>query len=282
MMRWLKAASFLWLASIPAKVSAQFLALTSDPTSAFNADGCFAVTSPQIVEVYLVTEGYQGMTGVAFKLNSEPSPNVVPMGFTPANGVLVIGSPESGVAIAMGACYSSAFLLGTLTYQVTPPVSCHKIQMVGNPECGDKPTYTDCSFIERDVNYHHAFFTSGTEVCATSPPPTPVYPEDGATGVPVAGVNLQWDIESPDICYIMPLHNQLATFWFGTDPDPPKVLNDAWTYPTGVLEPATTYYWHVSVAQLGAVGVGPVWSFTTAATTPVEETTWGRVKALFR
>jgi hypothetical protein len=77
---------------------------------------------------------------------------------------------------------------------------------------------------------------------------------------------------------------------FGTDPDPPWFVGqeiETKSFDPGPLQPNTTYYWQVAMNHWwgcpgGGSAVSPVWHFTTEPSNPVENTTWGRIKALYR
>ena len=106
------------------------------------------------------------------------------------------------------------------------------------------------------------------------PPDLPVYfaPADGATVAATTNVVLQWNAG---------LWAHLYDIYFGTTPDPPLLIANrelgpsqhstdyrAFTIP-GTLQPGTRYYWRVVSKTMAHVEqVGPVWSFTTAGTTP--------------
>lgn len=92
---------------------------------------------------------------------------------------------------------------------------------------------------------------------ATTPSPT-----NAATGVCYSGggaiTDLSWTAAAGAISY---------NIYFGTNPIPPFVLNQASTsYPLSTLLPNTTYYWRIApVGPCGVTTGTPItWSFTTA------------------
>jgi hypothetical protein len=93
------------------------------------------------------------------------------------------------------------------------------------------------------------------------PPPSNPNPADGATGVGTAPT-LSW--ASPG-----------ATTYdvsFGTSNPPPVVSSGqtAASYAPGSLNAVTQYYWQVVAYNSSGSTPGPVWSFTTAASTPTD------------
>jgi hypothetical protein len=266
---------------IPGPVGAQ-VALLQSQTMDWASDGCVQVTTPQIVEISIFAVYFSGVTGAQFRIAPVGCPNVTFLEFIPVSGTLVIGSPEEGMAVAFGACIPQAALVGTLRYQVVPPVECCELALDGYPGI-DAPIVTDCNFAEHPGALNSALISSETADCSWAPPPIEPFPPDGAADVPLSPA-FQWKQAEGERhhCWIQPLSAYTWTFYFGTGPD---VQYNSYMgyYNLPLLEPSTTYYWQIRINDLGAPGVGPVWSFTTTATTtPVEETTWGRVKALFR
>jgi len=91
---------------------------------------------------------------------------------------------------------------------------------------------------------------------ATAGAPVSPSPADGATGVPTDAV-LAWSATGPVQSYDVA---------FGTVNPPPQVVTGQQSVSyQPVLATNTTYYWRITVHEIGgAVDVGPVWSFTTA------------------
>jgi hypothetical protein len=122
------------------------------------------------------------------------------------------------------------------------------------------------------------FYTLVDTLCTLIAPSNP-YPADGATSVP-RNVVLTWnEMEGPDYCSTVKDY----TVYFGTTPDPPLVTTDGYTFydPPGSLQENTTYYWRVVGIRAGFVS-SPLWTFSTGAPVSVEQSTWGRIKALYR
>ena len=101
--------------------------------------------------------------------------------------------------------------------------------------------------------------------------PEPHAPANAATGVPTAGVVLQWNGG---------IWAHLYDIYFGTSPNPPLLAENREIGPSlqptyyrelelHNLQPGTTYYWRiVSKTMAHVTANGPVWSFTTAGTPP--------------
>lgn len=104
------------------------------------------------------------------------------------------------------------------------------------------------------------------------------FPEDGMQLVDKA-TNLEWTygayVPTGYDVYFGTDANELSPAWFGHN----KILdkqnvNTVDPSPTGVLAPATTYYWRVDAYEPNEPGadilhIGHVWSFTTSPDTPV-------------
>ena len=114
---------------------------------------------------------------------------------------------------------------------------------------------------------------------ATLPPlvgdPSPL---NGATAQPLDS-KLNWSLT--DCSFTLGVMS--SDVFFGTNPDPPLVASflGQVTYDPGPLLPSTTYYWKIRGNGDGGTMVGPVWTFGTEVPVPIEQTTWGRVKALY-
>jgi hypothetical protein len=111
--------------------------------------------------------------------------------------------------------------------------------------------------------------------------PHDLYPLNGATEVPL-DVVLTW--VAPEgwdpQCYVS----------IGTDPTCATVQYftvpcDADAFAPNFLQPATTYYWRSSWAtdsQWSCGGASAIHSFTTIRESSVQESTWGRIKSMYR
>jgi hypothetical protein len=103
-------------------------------------------------------------------------------------------------------------------------------------------------------------------------------PPDSAENVPL-NARMTWDTFDPEHGV-----SQYAMF-FGTTPAPPQVAEnfEGNSYEPGPLLPGAHYYWQVGVwiEHHFAISRGPVWTFKTMDTTPVEYQTWGAIKALY-
>jgi hypothetical protein len=120
-----------------------------------------------------------------------------------------------------------------------------------------------------------------TQPCAFVAPHSP-QPADGAA-IDSLSTSLQWESAGGPECGLgdVLIHN----LYFGTDPNALIKFVDAGSpYPVGNLLAGTTYYWRVEATTYNSAGPypGPLWSFTTPAATATEQSTWGRIKSIFR
>ena len=119
------------------------------------------------------------------------------------------------------------------------------------------------------------------EPCELTAPHSP-FPADDAVGFP-ATVLFNWLTENPPVeCYGTPL---VYNFYIGTDSE--SLVQHWWVgppYEVNGLLPGTRYYWQADVEILGTEGpyISPLWSFVTEGAVPVEQSTWGRIKSLFK
>jgi hypothetical protein len=107
-------------------------------------------------------------------------------------------------------------------------------------------------------------------ICSTdqhqSLPANPL-PINGAIQVDTT-VDLSWTYEETDSVNI-----NTFDVYFGTTNPPPKVINNqiAKTYNPGELINNTVYYWRIiSHDSQGTVTSGPIWSFTTEESRPID------------
>ncbi len=111
------------------------------------------------------------------------------------------------------------------------------------------------------INYWHVDDVNVGGPCLVTAPSNPS-PADGSTGIPAAGVNLQWT-------------NGASTtnveVWFGPTGSPIKVYDGiaVTSYATGALSGLSTYQWHIVCKDANCSVTGPTWSFTTEGCPPV-------------
>ncbi len=191
----------------------------------------------------------------------------------------VLGNSQTGVAIAFGYCETSPVLLLSVTVWTTGETGvCCRFPVLPDPVVASgEIEYADCTAPVPLIGY----LAGGTTILGGWGPPeiTGHYPPDGATEQPLNTI-LSWSIA---MC-----SQGLGVVWndvyFGTESDPPVVAqwHDPFTYDPGPLATGTTYYWKVRVVDTdGGTVTSPVWSFTTVDDVPSEQTTWGRIKALY-
>ncbi len=260
------------------EAKAQRIGIFADPagTNDFIRD-----TTPGMVSIYvLIINPTAAMIGVQF---SAPIPGC----FTGAGHLsdtrmfpVTIGNSQTGVAIAMGACLSSPVHVLTINVMgqgLTDTDTCCQYLVLPDPNVtSGEIEFTNCS---NEV----VFGTSKPGIVGDGLPKPPLVrdriPSDGATGQS-RDTKLNWVLS---LCSFF-LGDRWSDVFFGTTPDPPLVAEMMEPpYDPGLLQPSTIYYWKVRGIDTDAgMIVTPVWSFMTQPAVPVESTTWGRVKALYR
>ena len=242
----------------------------------------------QVVEVHFYHTNHAGATASEFRLVSA-NYSAVYLGGT-WNVPAVFGDPLNGIAFGYGTCLTAPVHLGYANFLITG-LTCSDFDVVGSPyslsgqievvDCSGTMTYpTDSDFL---LDY---------DPCRVNAP-TGTWPPDGAVGVPL-NPTLVWNWEGNDMC---PEGIGMTTFrvYLGTSPDdldfvgsPFPGSEGTFELEVGTLPPATTQYWNVKVRdefwQCPGLKeqLSPVYSFTTEGTIPVEPTTWGRIKSLYR
>jgi len=116
---------------------------------------------------------------------------------------------------------------------------------------------------------------SFTTVAAPTPPgePTSPSPGDNATSVAASSTLLTWTAAGGASSY------DIA---FGPSSPPPLVAQQQTStqFNPGALASSTTYFWQVTARNAAGSTAGPVWRFTTAASSTGGSTTVGRLKVL--
>lgn len=205
------------------------------------------------------------------------------------NGI-VVGDRHTGMEIDFGDCVT-AVTLGTITLYVDPAIvgPCTPWKVDDGCEIDDCTGATRVATATSQEATTLTFDCACCWQCCQSLPPYDLFQADGATEVPT-NVQLSWtgtpEVFDPLIhwCYVR----------ISTDPacaTGQTIYTDCEldTFSPDFLEPETTYYWSAGWNQVtgsgcssGAWGESPIFSFTTEGALPASQTTWGRVKALYR
>ncbi len=233
--------------------------------------------APGVVNIYaIVVYASEGVSAVQF---SAPIPEcfkgAVYLGET-TMFPLVIGNSQAGVAVAFGQCLVSPIHVLTINvFAQGLTDTCCFYPVLPDPIVSSG----EVEFVDCDENLVHG--TGLTSIVGEFGPPwvgDPI-PPDGSTGQS-EDTDLSWSVQ---MCSFG-LGLVFNFVYFGTTPDPPMVAeyHEPYWYDPGPLEPGTTYYWKVKVQDTdGGVTTSPVWSFTTHKGIPAEQTTWGKIKALY-
>jgi hypothetical protein len=274
-------------AVVPADAQQAHVILYDDLT----LSSCEFVVQPpvQVRTAYLVVEHAIPFMAISFTTVPPTCSDFSFVSLTPAQGlhIAIPGDPTTGWQIG-GPCTTSPFdnLVATIIYitGATPSSCCSwgidpwpsstrgEIEIVGcdgfvgfaESHPASLNGYCQCDFAD---------FALG--------PYKPV-PQDGATDVPPTTL-LSWE---DGCCDDMTLY--LSTEPFTLFPWEAIVYEGAKQNPYDpALLPNTTYYWRVAewadISPHGFDGVSRVWSFTTGdGPVPVERSTWGTIKALYR
>lgn len=260
--------SGILLCALVSTSSAQWIGIHSDPTG---ASKCVDPEAGQFLQLYIVVHESTGepmsLSSVQFRL-PEPWCGVGYWGWTPVFPLTYIG-PEVVTVDFQGCMTLPQHVLTVEAFGSSHRDCCFiTVEAVGA---------TDCSGTE--VGMAGGFYTLVDTLCQLIPPSNP-YPADGAANVP-RDVVLTWnEMEGPDFCADIKWHSVT----FGTTPDPTfntGFFSDTFWDPPGLLQENMTYYWRVTGMRAGSVS-SPLWSFSTGAPVSVEQSTWGRIKALYR
>ncbi len=243
-------------------------------------------TVGNVVTLYVSVRFTNGVTAAQFRIAPPSCTDYQIVSWASPN--LILGDPTSGIQVAFGGCFWDAAPVMSIDVMRVGNISsgccglmldAHPAAMSGMPEVVDCTTpQGNVTAVDRDC-----FWLAGDDkTCAFAETPSDPSPPDGATNVPV-DVVLDATVYDPVACCPL-LHGKWVNVYLGTNPDPPLVgLQVGVPYDPSMLSPGTKYYWRVSSHNTQApTVVSPVWSFTTAATTPVRHSTWGAIKALYR
>jgi hypothetical protein len=279
-------AAFVIIASIVFTASSQTITvgLYSDP----QGTECDWFLSPGAwVDLYVVITGSElaCLTGVQFAAPVPPCARgkLIWLGDSTPFPV-TLGDSQTGIAIGFGTYYYTPITALRMSYYVADAnLDLCDLPVLPAPyETSGQVLVTDCAFNLIPAQGHGV----GLSYCvADMPPPYNLSPSDGATDVSLDPV-LSWESWMPDVCGegmlgCYPTHQ----VYFGTTPNPPKVLYDYshFTWTPGPLQPAMTYYWrvvHLTWMSTHA-GSSPEMSFTTIGSVATRDPNWGSIKALY-
>lgn len=269
---------FAMAVSIATVASAQFsggIGLFSD------AAGTDCTFGYGLLELHVIHYGHDGATSSEFAIEFDPSWSYLGETWDFA----AIGDAVAGVAVSYGGCLSAPTHLGVVRLFDYGAPPCSEVAVVPAP--GNLSVRsTNCS---GGVRYPVGdAIRTNCGPCGVQPPYA-LQPADGTTGVSLEPT-LSWSWDEPTGC-VEGLGITLYTVLMGTDPD--SLTDAGWSdteksMTVGLLEPSTLYYWQVWVyddfyncpGERSRYSV--VQSFTTAGPVPIEQTTWGRIKQLYR
>jgi hypothetical protein len=198
---------------------------------------------------------------------------------------VTLGDSPHGIAMGFGTKLLTPITAMRIVYLVADDnLDLCDLQVLPSPyESSGEVLIADCEFNAISAQGHGV----GLEYCvAQMPAPTKLSPVNGATDVSL-NPTLQWESWMPDVCgeSVLGCYPTHAVF-FGTAPDPPKVLYDegGFSWQPGPLQPSTTYYWRVvHFTWMGSQpGSSPEMSFTTVGPVETQNSNWGSIKDLFR
>jgi hypothetical protein len=250
-------------------------------------NGCSVADESGLAEIHVIHYGHSGATAVQFML-TVIDPNwyhisdewVFP---------LAIGNSSTGVAIAYGACMPAPTYLGKVIAwgAMGTGTPCADILVLPDPNVASGMIEAvDCA---QSVMYPYG--VDGRINCGPCMvlPPYDLLPADGASAVSLAPT-LYWSWDPPEGCR-EGLGITQFTVLMGTDPD--DLHYAAWSdggreAVVYNLQPGTVYYWQVRVNDSfwecpgSTTAYSVVQTFTTEGPVPAKQTTWGRLKSLFR
>ena len=245
--------------------------------------------TPGLVEVHLYYVGNTDATAVAFKVEIL-TPGWFHLG-DEWSFSSVIGTSVAGVSIGFGGCMTAPTYLGVARF-FADPITCADLRIVGHPTTpSGQIEVVDCN---GTLTYPFSdAISAGYEPCGVRPPAN-LFPADGAVGISLEPT-LTWTWEPSTGC---PGGIGMITchVYLGTEPN--NLVKVGTTFPSGPLEsyeftagplaPATLHYWRVRLLDdyWNCPGSQEAWSatqsFFTLGSVPVEMTTWGRIKGLYR
>jgi hypothetical protein len=274
------------LLMVPSSASSAQISVYTD----LQGTSCF-FTHPPLLEtmpVFVLLKHSTGHVVASFSLSlPSPSPYSISSWSVPAPA-LSLGDPESGIQVAFGHCVVGDALIMRLDLMrvADPTTDCLGLRLSGADSWNVSPALVDCSQPVGQVDYvsDSVLWLQGEDGCAPMPEPSEPSPSDGATGVPL-NVTLDCKLHDNQVVFTdcVPLHSgRWVNIYFGTDPNPPLAFPMGEFPMPRILAPGTTYYWRVEHHYGPASALSPLWTFTTTNATPVETSTWGRIKAFYR
>jgi hypothetical protein len=246
---------------------------------------CNIVDNGSLVQVHFVHFSHSGATASQFKLD------VSPVGWIHLgdswNLPTVIGTSINGVSLGYGACMAAPTYLGMANFFGSAAPPCSQIWVVPDPASpSGSIQVVDCAF-----NLLLAPNSAGVVNCGPCgvKPPENLLPSDGAIAI---GLNptVSWTWEQPTGCPEGLGYTQF-TVYLGTDPN--NLTEAGWVLTdtqvaVGPLLAGTTYFWQVEVndgfweCPGSRVAYSEVQSFMTEGVIPTDQSTWGKIKSLYR
>jgi hypothetical protein len=188
------------------------------------------------------------------------------------------GDLSTGVIVDFDSCRTGAVGMFYREFSINGQTCLGGIE--GYSGAGTLPIVIECNDFEHQLT---------DQACGGAQPPYNLAPPNGAAGVELTPT-LSWSWDQPGVCR-EGIGLLMFSVYLGTDPDdlPLVYWTDTFRQATvGPLLPNTQYYWYVYVYDDFWEYPGPhsaqsgIHAFTTEAPINAEETTWGRVKNLFR
>jgi hypothetical protein len=200
------------------------------------------------------------------------------------------GTRAGGMEMDFESCQTGFSTLGYLAIFVPPGTTGSCLPWKIDDGC----EIEDCSGVVRAAQPRQQVSSDYTsygcpefcwQCCDGALPPHTLLPPDGATGVAL-DATLSWTLPYPDDTSCS------ASIRISTDAacgsgDVFQIACLEQAFAPGILEPSTTYYWQVTYTTVYSscyIGTfsSELQSFTTADPLSTTQTTWGRVKAMYR
>jgi hypothetical protein len=250
------------------------LAVKLDPS--LNVPACDFSANVGLQTAYVTVENAFPFQTVSFKA---PAPCGVLVVDTPSSYTLT-GDIATGLTVDLGACTTAPVVVCQIVFLVQVPASGCTWDIL--PADGDSDILlTDCNGNAMIGAMARSLYCEDANTFIAPYLPSPA---DGATNVPTntplgftgAANYLFMQADSPvglgnsEICGAAPAQTMCSN-----------------PFDPGELAPGTTYYWRAAnfctYCPHGEGAVSQIWSFTTGSgPVAVEQSTWGRVKALYR
>ncbi len=247
------------------------------------------IQGTDVFVVHLLHFGHNGAVGSQFKLETYLT-GWVHIG--DEWNFQSLGTSVSGVILGYGACKSAPTYLGKALF-LGGSTPCTDIWIDPDPFADP---YNSIIAVDCFNNTVFPFGLTSTVNCGSCgySPPYNLLPAEGAAGISL-NPTLAWDWDPPTAC---PEGIGMTQYRvdLGTHPDSLSsagfIVTDGYTthheLQVGPLQPGTLYYWRVWVKD--EYWECPTWNeslsiiqcFTTEGSTPVEQSTWGRIKSLYR